>query len=179
MPTDSQSRIKGENTRRGGEPKAQGSSRNPLRSQAGEASKAPKSFNPAQAKPASIRDGSKPPKHGPASQPPRSKQASKPGPSKWTRLGMADKKLKEAAKTLEKLLPPDLLSSLRREMESTRGSADINALAESLGSIIEVLMRERDIEEAPSGLSVIKVWAKKALPFLEKGLDVATVSSPF
>jgi hypothetical protein len=181
MPTGAQSRIKGEKTsektRRGRGTTSQESSRNPPRSEAGEASHASKVFP--QARPESSRDGSKAQRPGLGSQPAQSKQAAKHAASKWTRLGTAEKKLKESAEKLEGLLPLDLLSSQKREMESTTGSADINALADSLGSIIEVLMRERDIEEAPSGLSVIKVWAKKALPFVEKGLDIATVSSPF
>lgn len=164
--------------------KAPRSSRFRSTSQAGEESKSPKSSNTAQAKPTSIREAPKALRPGVASPLPRSKQnvqhASKQAASKWTRLGAAKKKSEEAAKKLEGLLPPDLMTSQREKMESIKGSVDINALAESLGSIIEVLMRDRDIEEAPSaGLSMIKIWVKKALPFIEHGLDVATVSSPF
>ena len=181
MPPDAQPRGKGGDTRGGGR-KAARSSDIRSTSQAGEESKSPKSSNTAQAKPASIREAPKVPRAGAASPFPRSKQkvqhASKQTASKWTRLGAAKKKLEEAARKLEGLLPLDLMSSQREKMESIKGSADINALAESLGSIIEVLMRDRDIEEAPSGLSLIKIWVKKALPFIEHGLDVATVSSP-
>lgn len=184
MPPDAQPRAKGDDTHRGGRLKAPRTSHIRSTSQAGEESKSPKSSNTAQAKPTPIREASKALRRpGVASPLPRSKQnvqhASKQAASKWTRLGAAEKKLEEAAKKLEGLLPPDLMSSQREKMESIKGSVDINALAESLGSIIEVLMHDRDIEEAPSGLSMIKIWVKKALPFIEHGLDVATVSSPF
>jgi hypothetical protein len=168
MAPEAQPRAKQDNTRRGGT-----HTKTPSPSQSGVG-------RSAQAKPTSTREASKARTAGPASQPPRSNQpASKQPKAKWTRLGSAEKKLKESAKKLEELLPLDLLTSQKKEMEYIKGSADINALAESLGSVIKDLMGERDVEETSSGLSVIKVWVKKALPFIEKGLDIATVSPAF
>lgn len=164
-----------------------GSSTRPSKSPTSGESESPMPLKAIQSKPRSTRESPKAPKSGSVSSPstlqaPRGKQnpqhPDSKAVSKWTRLASAEKKLKEAAKKLEGLLPPDLVSSQETEMESVKGSADINAISESLGTIVEALMRDRHIvaeKETQTGLSLIKIWVKKALPFVEHGLHIAKV----
>lgn len=91
-----------------------------------------------------------------------------------TKLQTAQSKLETAAEKLKRLLPEEFSGQDELKME---GFADLNAVAQRLGSIVETLMYDRDVEETrkPVVLNLIKSWVKKALPFIEQGLTAATV----
>jgi len=82
--------------------------------------------------------------------------------------------LKKAGEELEKQLPLDIRASTKFEVKA---SADINALAESIGSTLEVMMDRSNVEKSKQkpAVRLLTEWAKKALPFVETGITVANV----
>jgi hypothetical protein len=98
---------------------------------------------------------------------PRAESAHRPN-----KLETALSKLNEAAAKLRRMLPEDN----QPQMESIQACADLSTLAESLASVMETIMDERNIEESSKPAKTpIQSWVKKALPFIEQGLSAATV----
>jgi hypothetical protein len=97
-------------------------------------------------------------------------------PPKPTKLETAVSNLNVAAAKLEEMLPEDLRDG-GTKMDSIQGYADLHTLTESLASVMETMMLERNIDESnkPTARAVIISWVQKALPFIEQGLSVATV----
>jgi len=84
-------------------------------------------------------------------------------------------KLNAAAAQLEQMLPLDVRKT---ELKLER-YADLHTLTESLASVMNTMMDERQIDESnkPTATAVIKSWVQKALPFIEHGLSAANVCS--
>jgi hypothetical protein len=96
-------------------------------------------------------------------------------------LERAQKALDKAATRLKGLLPEDILKNEQVKMDSIPGSADVSSLAENIGSVVDLLMREGSDDDTDT-LAVqhlIKGWVKKALPFIHSGLKAAKVRWPF
>jgi hypothetical protein len=96
---------------------------------------------------------------------------------KRTKLETAVSKLKKTAAKLGQLLPEDLRNG-EIKMDSIRGYSDLNTLADNVSAVMETMMDQRStIEESKkrTAKTFLKTWAKKALPFIEQGLSVATV----
>jgi hypothetical protein len=88
--------------------------------------------------------------------------------------GDAVNKLNEAVEKLKQKIPQDILTSSTFEIKP---SADINSLANNIGSALVTMMEQRNIEKAKQSnvKMMITEWAKKAIPFVEKGLTIANV----
>ena len=86
----------------------------------------------------------------------------------------AEKRLKEAAEKLEKVIPKEVLQSGKLEIN---GCADINTMADNVALAIGRLMNQRNIDESKQSAvkTLMKGWVKKALPFIQHGLSAASV----
>jgi hypothetical protein len=89
-------------------------------------------------------------------------------------LGNSERRLEEAAKKLNKVIPKE--SFLSDHLEIT-GCADINTIADNVASAIGTLMSERNIDRTKQSVvkTLLKGWVKKALPFIQQGLSAASV----
>jgi hypothetical protein len=91
-----------------------------------------------------------------------------------TPLKTAEARLKEAANKLQKVIPEQLLESDKLEI---KGCADINPMADDVALAIGRLMDQRNVDEAKQSVvkTLMKGWVKKALPFIQYGLNSAKV----
>jgi hypothetical protein len=89
----------------------------------------------------------------------------------------AEKRLKKAAKELQKLIPADIAQSEDLEIKTIKGCADINSLADKVGSAVVKVMEHRsmEIEKQPAVQKLLKSWVKNVLPFVHQGLSIAKV----
>lgn len=91
-----------------------------------------------------------------------------------TSIAIANARLNEAGENLKQKIPEDILASSTFEIKP---SADINSLANNIGSALVTMMDQRNIEKAKQSKvkTMITEWAKKTIPFVEKGLTIADV----
>jgi hypothetical protein len=89
-------------------------------------------------------------------------------------VAFAQKRLNEAAAKLEKNISAELLASRNFEI---KGSADVNSLANNIGSALVMIMEQRDVEKPKQSHArdLVTEWAKKTIPFIETGLTVTNV----
>jgi hypothetical protein len=89
----------------------------------------------------------------------------------------AEKRLKKAAEELQKLIPADIAQSEDLEIKTIKGCADINSLADKVGSAVVKVMEHRSMEIAkqPAVQKLLKSWVKNVLPFVHQGLSIAKV----
>jgi hypothetical protein len=89
----------------------------------------------------------------------------------------AEKRLKKAAEELQKLIPADIAQSEDLEIKTIKGCADINSLADRVGSAVVKVMEHRrmEIEKQPAVQKLLKSWVKNVLPFVHQGLSIAKV----
>jgi hypothetical protein len=89
-------------------------------------------------------------------------------------VAVANTYLNEAVEKLKQKIPQDILASSTFEIKP---SADINSLANNIGSALVTMMEQRNIEKAKQSnvKMMITEWAKKTIPFVEKGLTIANV----
>ena len=101
-----------------------------------------------------------------ASQPPFSEPESSP-----------QEALREAAKKLKERIEKSGIDSTQFGLDPIHGSYDINSLARSLELALDKLMEKTKVPDATQNVAkaFTKEWAKKSLPFLEKGLSTAQV----
>lgn len=86
----------------------------------------------------------------------------------------AERRLKEAAEKLDKIIPDDM------KISAVDICADVNSLADNVGSAITTLMAQRNIDKLNEHVlkSLTKRWIKKVFPFLQQGLKAAAVLRP-
>jgi hypothetical protein len=91
-------------------------------------------------------------------------------------IALANARLDEAGEKLKQKIPEDILASSTFKIKA---SADINSLADNIGAALVTMMDQRKIEKAKQSKvkTMITEWAKKTLPFVEKGLTLADVQS--
>jgi hypothetical protein len=89
----------------------------------------------------------------------------------------AEAVLNEAAEKLEKAFPEDVQRKF--QINPIHGSADISSLSQSIQDVLGQIMDKDQIEEKEQTLvkAVTNTWVKKAIPFVQKGLSVAKVST--
>jgi len=89
-------------------------------------------------------------------------------------VATAQERLNKAGEKLEKKLPADLLASSDFKIKA---SADVNSLADNIGSALVTFMEQRDVEksEQSHARNLITEWVKKTIPFIETGLTIANV----
>ena len=82
----------------------------------------------------------------------------------------AERRLKDAAEKLDKMIPDDMRISV------VENCADVNSLADNIGSAITTLMWQRNIDKSNEHVlkSLTKRWVKKVFPFVQEGLRVGT-----
>jgi hypothetical protein len=91
-------------------------------------------------------------------------------------IALAKDVLNKAGKKLADKIPQDA----RREMKfEIKASADINTLADNIGSVLVTMMADRQVEKSKQThvQGLVTEWAKKTIPFVETGLTVANVLS--
>jgi len=88
--------------------------------------------------------------------------------------------LREAAKKLKERIEKSGIDSTQFGLDPIHGSYDINSLAGSLELALDKLMEKTKVPDATQNVAkaFTKEWAKKSLPFLEKGLSTAQVYFP-
>jgi hypothetical protein len=89
--------------------------------------------------------------------------------------------LREAAKKLKDRIEKSGIDSTQFGLDPIHGSYDINSLAGSLELGLDKLMEKTKVPEGSTenvAKALAKEWAKKSLPFLEKGLAAAEVYFP-
>jgi len=93
----------------------------------------------------------------------------------------AETTLKEAAEKLQKKLPEEVQQDERFRIKPIHGSADINAVSDSLQRSIGRLMDQQEVPEQKQILvkALTNNWVKKAIPFIHSGLSVAEVQFSF
>jgi hypothetical protein len=91
--------------------------------------------------------------------------------------GTAAAQSKKAAEELKKLIPADIAQSEDLEIKTIKGCADINSLADRVGSAVVKVMEHRrmEIEKQPAVQKLLKSWVKNVLPFVHQGLSIAKV----
>jgi hypothetical protein len=91
-------------------------------------------------------------------------------------IAIAQDRLDKAGENLKKKLPADLLASVHFEVKA---SADINSLADDLGSALVAMLEQANVKktEQSHARTLVTEWAKKTIPFVETGLTVANVLS--
>jgi len=92
------------------------------------------------------------------------------------RLERANDRLAKAAEKLKNTIPEKMHGNATFEFKA---SADINALADSIGSVLVSMMDVEKVEKSRQAhvQDMVKEWAKKTLPFLGRGLNIAKVPS--
>jgi hypothetical protein len=82
--------------------------------------------------------------------------------------------LSEAAAKLDKAIPADMKISV------VLNCADVNSLADNVGSAISTLMQQKNIDKSNEHVlkSLTKCWIKKVFPFIQQGLKAASVLNP-
>ena len=93
----------------------------------------------------------------------------------------AETTLNEAAEKLQKKLPEEVQQDERFRIKPIHGSADINAVSDSLQRSIGHLMDQQEVPEQKQLLvkALTNNWVKKAIPFIHSGLSVAEVQFSF
>jgi len=93
-----------------------------------------------------------------------------------TSVALAKERLNEAGKKLRTKIPPNVLESAAFEI---KGTADINVLADNVGSALVKMMEERSVSKSRQSRARVFVaeWAKKTVPFVEKGFTIANVQA--
>jgi len=88
--------------------------------------------------------------------------------------------LREAAKKLKDRIEKSGIDSAQFGLDPIHGSYDINSLAGSLELALDKLMEKTKVPDSTQNVAkaFAKEWAKKSLPFLEKGLAAAEVYFP-
>jgi len=94
-----------------------------------------------------------------------------------TRVAIAQDRLNKAGEKLKKKLPADLLASGDFQIKV---SADVNSVADNIGSTLDIFMEQRDVEksEQSHAREFITEWAKKTIPYIETGTTIANVEKP-
>jgi len=94
-----------------------------------------------------------------------------------TSVAIAQDRLNKAGEKLKKKLPADLLASGDFEIKV---SADVNSVADNIGSTLDTFMEQRDVEksEQSHAREFITEWAKKTIPYIETGTTIANVEKP-
>jgi hypothetical protein len=89
-------------------------------------------------------------------------------------IALAKDVLNKAGKKLSDKIPEDV----RRDMNfEIKASADIDTLADNIGSVLVTMMADRQVEQSKQThvQGLVTEWAKKTIPFVETGLTVANV----
>jgi hypothetical protein len=94
-----------------------------------------------------------------------------------TNVAQAIDKLNKSAEKLKDSLPKTMIQE--SATFKVDGGADINALADNVGSTLVALMSAQDSKSKQKAQSLLVEWAKKAIPFIQPGLSVASVSPYF
>jgi len=91
-----------------------------------------------------------------------------------TRLDRANDRLDKAAEKLKNTIPEKMHANATFEFKA---SADINALADNIGSVLVTMMDVEKVEKSRQAhvQDMVKEWAKKTLPFVGRGLNIAKV----
>jgi len=94
-----------------------------------------------------------------------------------TSVAIAQDRLNKAGEKLKKKLPADLLASGDFQIKV---SADVNSVADNIGSTLHIFMEQRDVEksEQSHARDFITEWAKKTIPYIETGTTIANVEKP-
>ena len=92
-------------------------------------------------------------------------------------VAIAHDRLNKAGEKLKKTLPADLLAIGDFEIKM---SADVNSVADNIGSTLDTFMEQRHVEESEQSHAreLITEWAKKTIPFIETGVSIAKVWCP-
>lgn len=89
-------------------------------------------------------------------------------------VALAKEVLNKAGKELGDKIPQDARGDMNFEIKA---SADIDTLADNIGSVLVTMMGDRQVEQSKQTYiqGLVKEWAKKTIPFVETGLTVANV----
>ena len=87
--------------------------------------------------------------------------------------------LREAAEKLKQSIEKSGIDA-KLELDPIHGSYDINSLSNCLELALDKLIKKTNVADANQNIvkAFAKEWAKKSIPFLEKGLAAAEVSLP-
>jgi hypothetical protein len=91
---------------------------------------------------------------------------------------LARDRLNKAAEQLKEKIPNDIQGSTSLEV---KGSADVNSLADNIGSAMVMMMDSRKVEQSKQSRvqALVIDWAKKTIPFVQQGLTIANVKTHF
>jgi hypothetical protein len=89
-------------------------------------------------------------------------------------VALAKEVLNKSGKVLGDKIPQDARGDMNFEIKA---SADIDTLADNIGSVLVRMMGDRQVEQSKQThvQGLVKEWAKKTIPFVETGLTVANV----
>lgn len=89
----------------------------------------------------------------------------------------AEKALSEAAENLNTKIQKCGMDASEFKLKPIRASYDMNSIAHSLEICLEGIMDKADVSVSNKNAvkTFAKDWGRKAIPFIEKGLDVAEV----
>jgi hypothetical protein len=89
----------------------------------------------------------------------------------------AEKALSEAAESLNTNIQKCGMDASEVKLKPIHGSYDMNSITHSLEICLEDIMDKADVSVSNKNTvkTFAKEWGRKAIPFIEKGLDVAEV----
>jgi hypothetical protein len=91
-------------------------------------------------------------------------------------IALAKDRLNKAREELKKKIPADIIETCTNF--EIRASVDLNCLAHNIGSALVMMMQKqkiRELKHTSHALDLVKEWAKKTIPFVETGLNLASV----